>query len=216
MSHPQHHCVPSVPSWETLSDDHSIQTGVEIFGHATLCVGPHAGNIQSCTRHRCCLEAYYFSGRLHHLQFARDTVWSSTSWVLISFHLQWPLFAPGPDAWKFSFYGNWTQLLHCLAILIFLSYRHKLEASRDEGNRLQWLSKCQILPHSPCAPKGIKLITTFLKSWAWVDTPLKVASRNASCKLCSPCSCLQVFLLEPLLPKDSCLGPLARKLVIIN
>lgn len=29
-------------------DDHSIQIGLEIFVPATLCVGPHAGNVQMC------------------------------------------------------------------------------------------------------------------------------------------------------------------------
>lgn len=106
----------------------------------------------------------------------------------------------------FYLLGSWIQPLNYLVVLIFLSYRHKPQANQDERDRLQWFSKYQILQHSPWAPKGKKLITTFLKSWAWVDMPLIVASRYASCKPFSPCSRWQVSLLGPSLPW----GPLPR------
>ena len=53
--HPQPHCMPPLPRWETLS--RWPQTGLEIFVPVNLCVGPHAGNIQRCERHQCRLEA---------------------------------------------------------------------------------------------------------------------------------------------------------------
>ena len=45
------------PGGKRYPDDHSIQTGLEIFVPVSLCVGPRAGTIQRCERHQCHLEA---------------------------------------------------------------------------------------------------------------------------------------------------------------
>lgn len=102
-----------------------------------------------------------------------------------------------------------------LLVLLLLHYGHKPGASQGKRDRIQWVSKCQILLHSPSALNRKNLITTFRKSWVWMGYALESDQPKCILKAIVPYR-LQISLLEPLPQEDPCLRPLVKRLVIIN
>lgn len=105
-----------------------------------------------------------------------------------------------------------------LLVLLLLHYGHKPGASHDKRDRIQWVSKCQILLHSPSALNRKNLITTFRKSWAWMGYALKSGQLKCILKaILSHRLQISLFLSQSLyLQEDPCLQPLVKRLVIIN
>lgn len=152
---------------------HTAQPWKSLFPQ--FCVGVHAGDTHRCTRQAWNLTIWC-------LQFP-PTLWKWCSMVwdrvsLVMLNTCYTVSSPCLKPWhlKVSFVsvGSEPPLPpSSLLILLLLPYGHKPGTSQDKRDRIQWVSKCQILLHSASALNRKNLITTFRKSWAWMGYALK-------------------------------------------